>query len=103
MRSLFATITFAAALLAPACVLAQPRDQHGPAQGTECPPGSEAGSPTVGSGREPLSDRLSQSKGVLCPPAGVDPDMQVKPPGGGELKVIPPPGTPGGNPDVQPK
>jgi hypothetical protein len=29
--------------------------------------------------------------------------MQVTPPGGGRLKVIPPPGTPGGNQNVQPK
>jgi len=103
MRLLPATITFVAALLAAASVLAQPRDQHGPAQEAECPPGAEAGSPTVGSGRESLSDKLAQSKGVLCPPAGVDPDMQVKPPGGGELKIIPPPGTPERDPNVQPK
>jgi hypothetical protein len=29
--------------------------------------------------------------------------MQVTPPSGGHLKVIPPPGTPGGDPDVHPK
>jgi hypothetical protein len=52
---------------------------------------------------EPLSDKLAQSKGVICPPAGVDPQMQIAPPSGGHLKVIPPPGSPGGDPNVQPK
>jgi hypothetical protein len=28
--------------------------------------------------------------------------MQVAPPGGGQLKVIPPPGTPGGDQRLQP-
>jgi hypothetical protein len=50
-----------------------------------------------------LSDKLAESKGVICPPTGVDPDIRVPPPGGGELRVIPPPGAPGGNPNVQPK
>ena len=60
--------------------------------------------PTVGGGSsEPLSDKLARSKGVICPPAGVDREMQVTPPSGGHLKVIPPPGIPGGDPDVQPK
>jgi hypothetical protein len=65
----------------------------------------KAESPTVGEGKssEPLGDRLAQSKGVICPPTGVDPQMQVPPPGGGRLKVISPPGTPGGDPNVQPK
>src|SRR5262245_27741385 len=67
--------------------------------------------PTVGSGppreraqegRE-LSDRLAESRGVICPPRGVDPDIAVTPPAGGDIKVIPPPGAPGGNPNVQPK
>jgi hypothetical protein len=56
-----------------------------------------------GGGSGPLSDKLAQSKGVICPPAGIDRDMQVTPPGGGQLKVIPPPGTPGGDQSVQPK
>ena len=50
-----------------------------------------------------LSDKLARSKGVICPPAGVDRDIHVTPPGGGELKIIPPPGTPGGDPRVEPK
>jgi hypothetical protein len=68
-----------------------------------CPP--DVDGPTVGRGdrSETPSDKLAESKGIICPPAGVDPQMQVKPPASGELKIIPAPGTPGGNPNVQPK
>jgi hypothetical protein len=83
--------------------LAQPA-KPSPGEAAACPPDAKGDPPTVG-GRssEPLSDKLAQSKGVICPPAGVDREMQVTPPGGGQLKVIPPPGTPGGDPNVQPK
>jgi hypothetical protein len=50
-----------------------------------------------------LSDELSRSKGVICPPAGVDPGISVPPIGGGVTPVIPPPGTPGGDPYIIPK
>ena len=43
-----------------------------------------------------------RSDGVLCPP-NVDPDIKAPTPGGGKMPVIPPPGTPGGDPNVQPK
>jgi hypothetical protein len=60
--------------------------------------------PTNGSASSrPLSDKLAQSKGVICPPAGVDPELERSPPGGGRLKVIPAPGTPGGDQSVEPK
>jgi hypothetical protein len=83
--------------------LAQPANRSA-GEAATCPPDVKGDPPTVG-GRssEPLSDKLAQSKGVICPPAGVDREMQVTPPGGGQLKVIPPPGTPGGDPNVQPK
>ena len=75
-----------------------------PEQGVTCPPDVKGEGPTVGSGSDaPLSDKLAQSKGVICPPAGIDRDIHVTPPGGGELKIIPPPGTPGGDPRVEPK
>jgi hypothetical protein len=92
--------------LAPAgAALAQPvGTDRVPDQGVACPPDVKGGGPTVGSGSDaPLSDKLAQSKGVICPPAGVDRDIHVAPPGGGELKVIPPPGSPGGDPTVEPK
>jgi hypothetical protein len=69
-----------------------------------CPPDVRGEPPTVGGPSTPdLSDRLADSRGVICPPAGHDPDIQVPPPGGGKLKVLPAPGTPEGNPNVQPK
>lgn len=73
-------------------------------EGAACPPDVKEG-PTVGGGgnNEPLSDKLAQSKGVICPPAGIDREMQVRPPGGGALKVVPPPGTPGGDPRLEPR
>jgi hypothetical protein len=69
-----------------------------------CPPDvKEDGAPTVGSAGPDLSKKLSESKGIICPPAAVDPEMAVPPPAGGKLKVIPPPGSPGGDSGVQPK
>jgi hypothetical protein len=50
-----------------------------------------------------LSDELSRSKGVICPPAGVDAGISAPPVGGGVTPVIPPPGTPSGDPYVVPK
>ena len=70
---------------------------------------SKKGRRWVGGGNnEPLSDKLAQSKGVICPPAGIDLEMQVRPPGGGALKVVPPqarpaeiPGSSRGNSQVR--
>jgi hypothetical protein len=89
--------------------LAQSNDQRPPLTplpnvGVVCPPDVTGIPPTVGGLNAPtLSDRLEASKGVICPPAGVDPEIGLLPPAGGELKIIPPPGSPGGNPDVVPK
>ena len=95
-----AFISVAAANLA----LAQVTGNPSPEQGVTCPPDIKGEPPTVGGGSSaPLSDKLARSKGVICPPAGVDREIQVTPPDGGHLKVIPPPGTPGGDPNVQPK
>ena len=58
---------------------------------------------TTGERKEPLGDRLAKSDGVLCPPAGVDPDIRAPTPEGGNTPVIPPPGSPGGDPTVRPK
>jgi hypothetical protein len=50
------------------------------------------------------SSELSRSGGVITPPAGIDPQMkQTPPPSGDKMPVVPPPGTPGGNPLVKPK
>jgi len=54
---------------------------------------------------ETLSERLDRNSGVIHPPAGVDPGIAVPAPDPDphSTPVIPPPGTPGGNPSVQPK
>ena len=37
-----------------------------------------------------LSQKLTQSNGVICPPPHVDPDIRYPAPGGGVMPVIPP-------------
>jgi hypothetical protein len=70
----------------------------GPQQGIIVPEGT-----TTGQATEPLGDRLARSDGVLCPPAGVDPEIRAPTPDVGNTPVIPPPGSPGGNPNLRPK
>lgn len=50
-----------------------------------------------------LSDKLSDTNGVIHPTAPVDPKIQKTAPATGTMEVIPPPGSPGGRTDVQPK
>jgi hypothetical protein len=52
-----------------------------------------------------LSHQLNQSGGVIHPPANIDPGLRKPAPdlGPHSMPVIPPPGTPGGNPDIKPK
>jgi hypothetical protein len=51
-----------------------------------------------------LNEQSAPSVGVICPPPGIDPEISVPAPErGGRTPVIPPPGTPGGDPNVQPK
>ncbi|MES2752153.1 MAG: hypothetical protein V4661_12355 [Pseudomonadota bacterium] len=57
---------------------------------------------TTGQSGETLGDKLAKSGGVLCPPPGVDPQMHAPTPQGGPMPVIPPPGSPGGDPSVRP-
>jgi hypothetical protein len=51
------------------------------------------------------SDQLARSHGTIKPPADIDPGMATPPPDMGprSMPVIPPPGTPGGDPTVVPK
>ena len=72
------------------------------------PPGRQSGTvvpdgATTGQRTEPLGDKLARSDGVLCPPAGVDPEMHAPAPDVGKTPVIPPPGSPGGDPTIRPK
>ena len=55
-----------------------------------------------GDSSKTLSDKLDQGGGVICPP-DVDPGMKAPTPEAGKTPVIPPPGSPGGDPKVQPK
>jgi hypothetical protein len=55
-----------------------------------------------GDSSKTLSEKLDQGSGVICPP-NVDPGIKVPTPETGKMPVIPPPGSPGGDPKVQPK
>src|SRR3982074_2343815 len=72
--------------------------QSAPQRGTVVPNGTKTGERT-----EPLGDKLARTDGVLCPPAGVDPEIRAPTPDTGNTRVIPPPGSPGGDPNVRPK
>jgi hypothetical protein len=76
------------------CAPMQPVPPHG----TPAPDGT-----TTGQRAEPLGDKLARSDGVLCPPSGVDPEIRAPTPDTGNTPVIPPPGSPGGDPNVRPK
>ncbi|HJT09065.1 MAG TPA: hypothetical protein VJ747_19185 [Stellaceae bacterium] len=71
---------------------ARPGDQTGPQQGSSTAPSGS------------LSDELSRSGGVVRPPSTGDQGVVAPPKAGPQsTPVIPPPGTPGGNQEVQPK
>ncbi len=81
---------------------ATPPEVMEPPSENETPPAD----PSTGSKpKEPLSKALREGEGVLEPPKGVDPGIQKGVPDDfkGKTPVIPPPGEPGGNSDVQPK
>ena len=58
---------------------------------------------TTGQRTESLGDTLAKSDGVLCPPAGIDPEIRAPTPDAGNTPVIRPPGSPGGDPTIRPK
>lgn len=60
---------------------------------------------STGSTGNTLSDKLEQSDGVIRPPETATPDMRAPAPvpNPGTTPVIPPPGSPGGNQQVDPK
>ena len=62
--------------------------------------------PSLPATGETLSERLDRTDGVIKPPAGVDPGIHAAPKdpnAGSNMPVIPPPGSPGGDQNVQPK
>ena len=78
-----------------------PMPPHGSGTGTGT--GTKEGG-TVGQSNETLGDKLAKSDGTLCPPTGVDPEIRAPTPdNSGKMPVIPPPGSPGGDPSVRPK
>jgi hypothetical protein len=109
MRSTTVAVTMAIALTG-TIHLASAQDRSAPPM---LPPSSNAdcqnragGVPPVAPGEttgSTLSDQLSRSNGVICPPAGIDPGISAPPTGRGVMPVIPPPGSPGGDPSVVPK
>ena len=72
------------------------------AQSTSADPNSKPQT-DVGSKSGTLSDKLSDTGGVIHPQDGVDPKMQKSAPATGNMPVIHPPGTTGDGTDVQPK
>jgi hypothetical protein len=72
--------------------------------GTAGPAWAQARQAPASPGSNP-SDKLNQSGGIITPNPDIDPKMQVRPPDPGPTStpVIPPPGSPGGNPNVVPK
>ncbi|WP_334370040.1 hypothetical protein [Bradyrhizobium sp. AZCC 1719] len=77
--------------------------QPAPNSGATVPEGKAREGTTTGQRAEPLGDKLARSEGVLCPPPGVDPEIHAPTPEDGKTPVIPPPGTPGGDPSIRPK
>lgn len=70
--------------------LAQTRSPP-PANAQPCTPSAQDDSKSGGKGA-PLGEKLSESKGVICPPQGRDSDIKVPPPDtGAKTPVIKPP------------
>jgi hypothetical protein len=106
-----------AVCLVPAVAIAQappqPKAPTAPDKEVHDPDACAHAPATVGKGggldvqkrdKRDLSEQLADSGGVICPPQDVDPEMdKAAPQHGGRMPVIPPPGSPGGNPGVQPK
>jgi len=97
MLSLAAMLGIAAGGSA-ACAQSMPRDR-------DPPPKSETEGQAPPAATDNPSQQLDRQKGVIRPPQSVDPEIQIQPPDPGAQKtpVIPPPGSPGGDPTIQPK
>lgn len=95
-----------ALILAAVPALAQNPQPTSPANPTVpiAPPNSASPPPErIAPSNGNLSDKLSQQKGTIAP-SNVDPGMAIKPPRNNTtMRVIPPPGSPGGDRSVVPK
>ena len=81
------------------CAIATPLAAAETTSGTQPPPATDV------QGGGSLSDKLSTTSGVIHPTENADPGIAKAPPATGNttMPVIPPPGTPGGDPAVKPK
>lgn len=104
-------VSAAAGAQAPPGPTTPPAQTAPPARPANCAPMQAPAHPgmavpegqTTGQRIEPLGDKLARSDGVLCPPAGIDPEIRAPTPDTGNMPVIPPPGSPGGDPTIRPK
>ncbi len=105
MRMSIVVAAASSAMFASTIAFAQSRAPapQAPLQMPECRRGAQPADPGETTGSTDLGDRLARSKGIICPPAGIDPGIAAPPVGGGTMPVIPPPGTPGGDPNIIPK
>jgi hypothetical protein len=101
---LFAGVRAAAAQAPPADAPAHDPKACAPGSGAHVSPPDtpQPKTPDATTGSGNLSEKLARGNGVLCPP-NVDPEIKAPTPEAGKMPVIPPPGTPGGNPNVNPK
>jgi hypothetical protein len=95
-----------AALLVCAVIVASAQDRPSAVDPKGCAPSERLqtdGKAPDGKAGDTLSDKLARTDGVICPP-NVDPEIKAPTPEhGNKMPVIPPPGGPGGDPNVQPK
>jgi hypothetical protein len=82
-----------------------PAQAQQPGAGTSGAAGQVPVTPDAANPNQPLSEKLDKSGGVLRPPAGIDPGIHAPAPEPDPrtTPVIPPPGTPGGDQNIQPK
>jgi hypothetical protein len=76
-----------------------PKPQGSP-PGAETLQGKDSGTPA-----NSLSEQLSHSGGIITPPENVDRGIEAPTPdpGAHSMPVVPPPGAPGGDPNIKPK
>ena len=107
MRIILKSSTIAAILITifGSALYAQSATTPAPSPRAGCSPATNLGPRPNDTTSDPtLGERLAESKAVICPPSGLDPGVSVAPKlGEGRTPVIPPPGTPRGDPALAPR